>query len=1014
VDSRFQAIRNARLHAFAANGEPFSLREDELRWIADQGVGELATIEVEAPGFAPETHSVRIRDTITRVVIGLRRPGEQAYSYGDSRLTFAPEENSFLLRLRGRGAQKRFAGAMDDRKLEWRRASAQLSDEPDRVYAEIAGDMEEAARLLQDLEGHDMAAEILRIIRHSERPVLGLTNEIVVRFQDDVTRDEANALAQRFNMRITRGLRHAGNAFVLLRDGLPSYDVLDAADALARSGRAIYVEPNLAFIAETDQYAPNDPLWAQVPYLQLIKADDAWDSLDNVAVDLRGGSPSITIAVIDDIGVSPTHPELTAKLTDSTDKLVVSMNFAIPTVAPQDDASLTDDHGTQCAGTASAAFDDHRGLPGVAPNCHLLGAHIANPANAVLMADIYLYLAGFLNGSSTPGFPTAPPARAADVISSSWGTSGTALSNTVRDCFDFLTTYGRAGKGCVVCFSVGNTGYLDFTDPVSPRYRAWPTYEKTLAVGASIGAAPTSPVPVSVHPDPGGNTINVPVAAETRTLYSPYGATALRKPDLVAPSSTAIFLSGMKPMHVDPILSAVRVGTGTVNGCTAIAPCADYARTFGGTSHATPTVAGAVALMLSARPDLNWVQVREILRQSCVRIDSAQANPIGAWQDLDGDGHVDYSRWYGAGRLDAGAAVAMALDPMLKLADAYVRDNLGDVGDVPSMGAWSESPDIWVRQDATEAIPTLAWGDPPPHENALRGQDNAVFCRVRNRGKITAPVVYVRAMVTHWGGLEFAYPQDFQSSINVGASLPSPLARGTYLIGEARIDNLAVGVDQIVKMVWPQALIPPKTFAVGSTDVLWHPCLLVEASPHDGPAPIAGLAVPMQGDNNIAQRNIQIADLAAAMSEAYTGMMAGSDGEGGITSVLIDATLMQGGTGLRLHIADAKLMQQLMTETLTDAIAPGLPQPAASHAESRHSLKEPVNFRAVEHQGLAALEIRELHELVELPLRLPAGRFVPLLVAAVGGGTGDISITQRRGDGDLSPGYRIRRQRAKG
>jgi subtilisin-like proprotein convertase family protein len=72
---------------------------------------------------------------------------------------------------------------------------------------------------------------------------------------------------------------------------------------------------------------------------------------------------------------------------------------------------------------------------------------------------------------------------------------------------------------------------------------------------------------------------------------------------------------------------------------------------FGGTSSATPLVAGICALMLSVNPDLTAVEVKEILRDTAVKID-----PQGAAYS---NGH---SRFYGYGRVDAHRAVLAARD----------------------------------------------------------------------------------------------------------------------------------------------------------------------------------------------------------------------------------------------------------------------------------------------------------------------------------------------------------------
>jgi subtilisin family serine protease len=668
VDADFRPIENATVRAVAAEEQTIELQIEEDRWVgqAHSAPGDRLTIEASADGFETETHAIILREEVTQVVIGLRQPGQLSYSYGNDRLAFSPVEDAFLIHVHGADAADIFEKVAKEQELQWQPVSPRAESATDDLFLRVAGDKEKAHRLSEELSHSKLDIEISLIIGHNDRPPLGLTNEVVVRFRDDIKRREVDRLAAGVELKIARQIQHAGNAFLLARDGDPSYALLKAADTLSQSGRVIYVEPNLTFVAESDLYTPNDPLWAKVPHLRLINVDAAWDLLDDVSVNLRGGSPDITIAIIDLDGVTPNHPDLTANLTDGTSKLVSSMNFSGPSVVAQAVAGLGGDHGTQCAASATAAFNENRGLPGVAPNCHLIGARIAGSAvKTVEMADIYKWVAGFWSGSKKPGFPSALPARAADVISSSWGANvRLGLSNTICDCFDFLTTYGRGGKGCVLCFSIGNSGYLNFTDSVSPKYRPWATYEKTLGVGASINVNPTNPLTSSQHADPNGKMKNIPTAVDTRALYSPYGEAALRKPDLVAPSHTAFANFNKVDEPVDPILSAVRVGTGTVDGCPGPTVCKDYDdKSFGGTSHATPTVAGAVALILSARPDLNWLQVRDILQRSCVRIDAAQADAIGQWQDLDGDMQNDYSRWYGAGRLNVEAAVTLALDP---------------------------------------------------------------------------------------------------------------------------------------------------------------------------------------------------------------------------------------------------------------------------------------------------------------------------------------------------------------
>jgi Subtilase family len=1012
------------------------------------------TLEVRAEGFGSELVPLRARGGIQEVVVGLRRKGELSYDYGDSRFAFRPDRNRFLLLARG----EKVADVVDElikalqlsgRPVLGADDRDQLSqpEAPDEAFRIVDGSMEQGLQLQKRIQGAGLDARVARILPNRDGPPFGLTADIVVRFTSDIERSEAERIGDQFGLRIEREIRHAGNAFLFVRPGAPDYDLLAAVQALRADPRVVYAEPDLVYFLQADIYTPNDPLYPNVPHLPLINADDAWDRLDNVAIALRGGSPNITIGVVDTQGISPNHPDLTANLTDGTSKLVADVNFAAAPIVAQTAAGCPGDHGTQCAGSATAAFDDNRGIPGVAPNCHLIGARIGSASAAVAMADLYLWVGGFSNGSTAAGFP-ALPSRPADVISSSFGVTGLALSNTIRDCFDFLTTYGRGGRGILVCWSLGNSGFVDFTSATGGAFRAWPTYEKCIAVGASINTNPTNPIATGGHADPAGNTTNIATAVDRRALYSPFGPTMLRKPDLVAPSHTS-YGGGPAFALIDPITSTSRVGLGAIDGCAGATTCNDYAATFGGTSHATPVVAGAIGLILSAKSDLSWIQVRDVLRRTSAKIDAGQTNASGVWQDLDGDGAIDYSQWYGFGRLDVDAAVAAVLVPTLNLADVYVRENLGDVGTVPSPGWWAESPDIWVRT-TNDPIPALAWTSAPPHVNAVRSHDCFVFARARNRGTAASSAIYLRALLTHYPGFEFRYPQEWQPTTRVGATLPAPITPGTYLIGEKRIDNLAVGADQIVKFTWPQALIPPELVMVSGVNVRWHPCLLLEVSPHDGPSPAGGV-IAVRSDNNLAQRNITIEETDSD-SDAFVGMVAGTLDSIGIASLVVDTTHLRGRPIIRLFVADDLVMSRLITavrELEKELESSGGGEPGAGeHGEGgqrgcgcRVTVTKESHLRidccgsSLEMTSPAGTvlrwgepgggdggvsvgigkegenqvaEIRGLRGRLEIPLALAGGELVAMAAAVSGAASGELRLTQRRGDDQLSPGYTVR------
>jgi subtilisin family serine protease len=68
-----------------------------------------------------------------------------------------------------------------------------------------------------------------------------------------------------------------------------------------------------------------------------------------------------------------------------------------------------------------------------------------------------------------------------------------------------------------------------------------------------------------------------------------------------------------------------------------------YTTSFGGTSSATPQVAGVATLLLSARPDLNVKQVTEALQMSAVEVESPFNNKCGSGR-VDAVAAVEYAK----------------------------------------------------------------------------------------------------------------------------------------------------------------------------------------------------------------------------------------------------------------------------------------------------------------------------------------------------------------------------------
>lgn len=186
---------------------------------------------------------------------------------------------------------------------------------------------------------------------------------------------------------------------------------------------------------------------------------------------------------------------------------------------------------------------------------------------------------------------------------------------------------------------------------------------------------------------------------------------------------------------------------------------ATYTTSFGGTSSASPIVAGAALAtqgMAEARTGgfrYNPRQLRTILSDPANGTPSADPSTdrIGVMPDLR-----------------TVANTVLGATP-----DVYLRDFVGDTGD-PHSGSISASPDVIVRPTAV-ANPQGAFGQGSGTENdatlgfeAEAGQDNYVYVRTRNRG-VTASDVTV---TVYWSPVSTLVTPDLWSLVG-SATIPS-------------------------------------------------------------------------------------------------------------------------------------------------------------------------------------------------------------------------------------------------
>jgi hypothetical protein len=1059
-------------------GKQVALRwsKDGARHIAaDVAPGEYVA-QVSAAGLREEEREVTVDPGGSEELFILGKEGAPTYFRGKVRVPVDADPELVAIYVA--------PGTAKDPDEELRDLASELKVSPERLPepAERYGvrlfrvPRDAQADVLKRLREHRLVQHAGAVVGRHEEGVSFLTDELVVKLRD-ATAEGVRRLAEEHGLELARSeLPYSPGTFVLRTAEPPTLDLLATVEKIAGRADVEWAEPNLVTTPALDAVTPTDILWDGLYDRQLIDLPDAWQRLQDAGLQAFGEA-DVVIAIMDSgtqsSGGAPTNPDLQGTVSDGTAKVVAAFDFGA--MVANNDAPW-DTHGSGVAGVVTARANNpspvagqNAGLAGSAPNCRVIT--MQSGGDEVRLCDAFIWAAGFNPQSPLPTFP-APPVLGADVTTCSLGLgAGAALSGTAQAMLDFMTTFGRGGKGCLCFFSTGN-GNSDNT--INRPYSA---YEKAFGIAATtlddtmtneirapysghgkiaLCAPSHDQFPVLHNPPArlatwglehlnNGNMIGWRAIETTLSAASAAGATTLTVASAAGLAAMqvihvgAIGANGSEPARITAVNAATNTltvqgwmgtawGGGLINAHGVGNPVAQgpahWTNSFGGTSSATPLTAGVAALVLSAEPDLTWVEAREVMRDAAVKFDVANNDPVGRWLDAAGNPSATSgqppvrSGWYGYGRVDADGAVQGAVDWM-PTRDIVVRDNLSDTGAVASTGAFWNSPDIWVRNLTPMSDPGALppnYGTAGPHQDTIRGQDNWVYVRVRNNGSEPSLDAWVRVSITHYPGTEFTYPASWRPSTRPGVSPVSPLTTGTYLIGEVKISALAAGADQTINVRWPAAIIPPATVMVGAATVTWHPCLLVEVTPHDGPDPTGN---HVWDDNNLAQKNITIVN-ADAGGDFASAIVVGAE------DVVDDGMILEVIRGrlpaevqLYVNLVDPALLKRLRR---LERRPPRAPLPAGRGAEPELTagavaaltrvrpgrgalLSARPNWRIGQVDGQDVVLLRARPK-VRIPIATRGGALVPLVVGGVVGkraraGTYTITVLQRSAAGEI-------------
>ena len=412
-------------------------------------------------------------------------------------------------------------------------------------------------------------------------------------------------------------------------------------------------------------------------------------NLDSVIVSGYTGD-GVVVSIIDD-GLEIAHEDLVDNVvTGSWNFNNSSSDPTLSSPCEEQTNSSCGGHGTSVAGIIAAKGWNNKGGRGIAPDASIIGYNLlgrggyyydeqnqargVNPPGGVT-ADIYNMSYGPDYGEDENGDPKVTY-ELPEYIEANYQTVVDGFVNGVNNL--------RSGKGAIYLKASGNEFSKNSTSDCGTTLLAcneiiWDA-ETALPYLMNISALDANDISAS-YSTPGAGLWVSGYGGE-------YGSS---NPAIMTTDRSSCDLGYSRSNNsVNDFMS----GTNNENS-----DC-NYASTFNGTSSATPAVAGVVALMLDANPDLTWRDVKHILALTAQKIHSSASHEyqgITQFQWIENKAGYNYHNWYGFGKVDTEEAVSAA--------ESFTANNLGSFITTGFVGSGTLNQEISYPDYLLHTIP---------------------------------------------------------------------------------------------------------------------------------------------------------------------------------------------------------------------------------------------------------------------------------------------------------------------